>query len=266
MNTDAILTHFDLEHQPPTTDFLKSLITAYTRTVPWGSVFRLARFARYETPTKRARFADAFWDDVLHLGGDGTCFESNYAFAALLRDLGYTLDLTINNMEESIGCHSALIVHLDQERWLVDVGLPIHVPLRIDREADAVTEGPFHTYTMIPLENNRYNIHRTGHPNPYCFTLIDKPISDTDYEARLIRDHQDDGLFLDKVILRVVHQGAQWRFNGRDDVVQFEVFTRDEKQTHPITAPLVDALPPIFNVDRDVLAEAVAAQREHKSK
>lgn len=265
MQTDAVLAHFGLERpKTPTLRFARDLLTAYTRHVPWGSASRLARFAAYDTPEARARLADAFWEDVLAGRGDGTCFESNGAFFALLTDLDYDGYLTLNNMQdEQPGCHSAIVLRLDGRAWLVDAGLPIHAILPLDRAAITTATSTFHDYAAVPNANGtRYEIMRSHHGRPHAFTLIDMPVDADAYRARLVRDHQPDGLFLDKLILSRVVDGALWRYNGRAETPVLEEFTgRGEIQRHAITDDLAETLASKFECDVERVRAALVASR-----
>src|SRR5262245_38481762 len=76
----------------------------------------------------------------------GWCFELNGAFGWLLRQLGYDVDYVSCQVFGADGWgpsldHCALVVHLDSERWFVDVGFGdcCMVPVRmVEGEHDAV--------------------------------------------------------------------------------------------------------------------------------
>ncbi|MCP4359607.1 MAG: hypothetical protein GY796_16490, partial [Chloroflexi bacterium] len=131
--TNDILVHLGIMAVPqtPSIPFIDSLIHAYCRTVPWESAFRIVRRAAVTNPTNCPRWPDQFWREAIQKGSGGTCFESNYAVLTLLQALGIDGYLTINNMEDSIGCHSAIIIWLAGQKWLVDVGFPLYAPLPI---------------------------------------------------------------------------------------------------------------------------------------
>jgi arylamine N-acetyltransferase len=258
---DAVLHHLGLTRPvTPTVDFVRDLLAAYVRTVPWGSVARIARKATH-APGDRPRNPEAFWVDVIERGGDGTCFESNGAVFALLRDLGYMGYLTVNNMGDNIGCHSAIVLQIDGEKWLADFGLPVGAPVRLDPAHITTAHWAFHEYAAVPSPGGgAYTIARSHHPRAVAFTLIDTPVDADTYWARTVRDHEPDGFFLDAVILNKEVDGAYWRYNGRENPNQFEVFTGGgHKQTHPVTGELAVALAGRFAVDVALVRTALAA-------
>lgn len=257
-----IFDHFGLFPDAPHLPLLAHLVRAYTRTVPWESASRIARRARIGDAT-RPRTPAAFWRQAEAHGTGGTCFESNMAFAALLRTLGYYCYFTINDMGASVGVHSAIIVLLDGAKWLVDVGMPLYAPLPLDPAHPTTADGDFHTYTATPKGDDTYAITRDRHPNPYCFTLRDRPIPDAAYGEATSRDYGPDGLFLDRVILLKVVGGRIWRFDSAAAARCIEAFENGERTVHPLphgaTPALADALATHFRVDAATIRAALAA-------
>ncbi len=260
-STQQVLSYLGLSRpSAPDLAFVTRLLAAYVRTVPWGSVCRIARKAS-RPAEQRARTPAVFWQEAMQRGGDGTCFESNGAFFALLQHLGYSGYLTLNNMGEMVGCHSAVVLHIESQKWLVDVGLPIDAPIRLDDANITTAWGIINEYAAIPLGNNRFKIMCSHRPDPDCFTLIDVPIDPDAYWHRTVRDHDADGLFLDRVILRKIIDDAQWRYNGRNNTPQFEVFAGNaQKSTQPIEEDLAQALSARFGMDITVLQTALNNQ------
>lgn len=207
-----VLTFLGVKAAAPTLPVLEALLAAYYRRVPWESIFRIVRRAENPTP----RWPDLFWREAMTRGAGGTCFESNYAFFALLQTLGYDGYLTINNMGESIGCHTAVVVLVDGQKWLADVGLPLYALLPLSRRGVMYRSSPFLHYVVRPDGSQlatTYQIERWPHPKRNAFTLIDEPVDDATYRAATAADYGDKGLFLDFVILNKVINNEPWRFN-----------------------------------------------------
>ncbi len=257
--TRAVLAHLGVPPAPPTLDLLDDLIPAYTRAVPWESAFRIAKRARTPDTAACPRWPDEFWADAMARGGGGTCFESNYAFLSLLRALGYQGYLTINNMGEKINCHAAIVLRVDGGRWLVDAGLPLYVPLPIDPSAPTRRDSPFHTYTVRPDRAGIYQVERTKHPQPNCYTLIDTPVPDTAYRAALTADYEASGFFLDRIIVYKVVDGQAWRFCSAETPLHLESF-RDGKRTDQLlNGDIAKTVGQHFDMDVATLRAALAA-------
>jgi arylamine N-acetyltransferase len=254
--TRAVLNFLGIKPGAPDVALLDHLIASYVRTVPWESAFRIAKRARTTNTSDCPRWPDEFWMEAMELGGGGTCFESNYAFFSLLLALGYNGYLTINNMNESIGCHTAIVVNVKNERWLVDVGLPVHIPIPIHKGISHRV-GPFHTYSLTPAGDSRYTVSRDRHPSPYLFTLIDKPVFDKAYRAALTTDYGPKGLFLNRVIVNKILNERMWRFASNDKPAHLEVFEGPQRTDLPITGDIAIKVASHFGMDEDTVREAL---------
>ncbi|MFN8372616.1 MAG: arylamine N-acetyltransferase [Anaerolineae bacterium] len=221
---DAVLSYLRVSPETPTAAFLDTLMSAYVRRVPWESVSRIVKRSRTADTQHCPRFAEEFWESAIMHGTGGTCFESNYAFFALLRFLGYDGYLTINDMQTSRRCHTAILVNVENAQWLLDAGFPIHRPLRIDGSRTTTIDTPFHTYAAQPQGSSSFEITRTRHPKPYCFTLLNQPVSDADYREATTRDYGADGLFLSQVIITRVVGDYIWRFTARAGAMTLQSF------------------------------------------
>ena len=215
--TTQILKKFEISQAPPTLQFLETLVSAYVRTVPWESVSRVVRREAVAETDACPRFGAEFWQVHLAHGTGGTCFESNYAFSALLAGLGYTGYLTINNMRDNIGCHTAIVIKLAGQKWLVDAGIPLYLPLPIDPTQTSRRTSPLSNYTLVPQAKNVYQVERDPHPVPYIFTLHDTPIPLAQYRQATIADYGKRGLFLDNAIINKVVGDVPCRYNGNGD-------------------------------------------------
>jgi arylamine N-acetyltransferase len=254
-----ILARFGVGVAPPSVELLDSLIAAYTRLVPWESAFRIARRARTTDPAARPRWPAEFWQDALDRGGGGTCFESNYAFFTLLQTVGYEGNLTINNMGDRVGCHTAIILKIERERWLVDVGIPLYVSIPVDPNAPARRTSPFHVYTLSPAGTGSFEVVRDNHPSPYVYTLIDRPVDDQAFRAAITADYGENGLFLDRLIITKVIQGQQWRFNSGDPPFHLEKFVNGRRTNYPLVGDIPAAIANHFEMDVDVVRIAFTA-------
>ena len=125
--------------RPPDLDLLADLQAAHLVAVP---------FENLDVYRRRGVRTDLAWSlpKIVEGRRGGWCFELNGAFGWLLSELGYSVDSVSCRVFGADGWgpaldHCALVVHLDGERWLVDVGFGdcCMVPVRIvDGEQPAV--------------------------------------------------------------------------------------------------------------------------------
>lgn len=244
----------------PNRDTLERLLYQYVRTVPWESVSRIVRRANTVMLEQCPVLGQQFWENTIESGTGGTCYESNYAFYSLLLQLGYKGYLTLNNMGDSIGCHSAIVILLEGEKLLVDVGLPIFAPLPIRDQETAIVESQFFTYTIEPIGDDRYEIWRAPHPQHNAFTLIDKPIDDETYRKVTTNDYiPESGFFLDKVVINKVIDDNMWRFNCNDSPLHMEKFVGGIRHDYALTHDHAEQLANQFKLNQAIFAEALEA-------
>ena len=256
----GVLAHLGVPEAAATLPFLEQLLAAYCRTVPWESAFRIVRKAEQKTPSPR--WPDQFWEDAITKGGGGTCFESNYAFYALLQTLGFEGYLTINNMGDSIGCHTAIVILLDGQKWLVDAGLPLFALLPISQRGDLHRSSPFLHYTVRPDGRSRYQIERRPHPKQIAFTLIDEPVDEVTYRAATTADYGENGLFLDFVIVNKIVNGEHWRFNMSERPWRLNRFEWGQRFDHDLADDPATTVAAHFGMDTAVVQKAFSLTQD----
>lgn len=138
---------------------------------------------------------DVLFDKIVRRKRGGFCYELNGLFAALLRKLGFKVEMLNAQVANADGVfgpdfdHMALMVTLE-ERWLADVGFgdSFREPLLLDKR-EAQVEGE-RSYLITPEDARLELRQREGESEwkaQYRFTL--KPYSYADY-ARMCEFHQ----------------------------------------------------------------------------
>ena len=259
--TQRVLRHFGLPTDlPPNLNTLRRLLERYTRTTPWESASRIARRAAHNEAEDCAILGAAFWESHFRLGTGGTCYESNYAFFALLRRVGFEGYLTINDMGSAIGCHSAIVVLLQGRKLLVDVGLPLYAILPLREGLESTAESHFMRYTAKPLADGRFEIWRSVPRDERVFHLNDKPVGEAEYRAITLHDYRHDGgQFLNEVVIRKVLNDQLWRFNSNERPLRLQQFIESERRDHPLGDDPASEVAAKFGLARDVVAAALRA-------
>jgi hypothetical protein len=112
-----------------------------------------------------------------------------------------------------------------------------------------------------PLGDGRYEIERSPHPNPYCFTLVDRPVANPEYRAATTHDYGPNGFFLNRVIVNKVIAGAIRRFNSEEQPPHFEVFENGHRIDDEITGDMAQTVARYFGMDEDTVRAALEATR-----
>ncbi|MCY3797200.1 MAG: arylamine N-acetyltransferase [Chloroflexi bacterium] len=245
---------------PPNLDTLRQLLARYTRAVPWESASRIGRRARYQAAADCALLGADFWASHLESGAGGTCYESNYAFFGLLRFMGFEGYLTINDMGGAIGCHSAITIIVAGQKYLVDVGYPVHAVIPLNDSGKSSVCSAIMDYTIEPLGADRYALWRETQPRVNAFQLNDAPVAEADYRAIAMHDYRHDGgQFLDKIVIHKVIDEQLWRFNGDERPWRIQQFVEGERRDHELADDPAAELSEKFGIARKVVAEAMRA-------
>lgn len=253
-----VLDYLGLRRALPTLGFLDLLIQRYTASVPWESAFRIAKRSRTALLEDCPRWPEEFWQDALARGGGGTCFESNYAFISLLRALGFAGYLTINDMEETTGCHTAIILTLQGKLWLVDAGYPLYTTMPLESSTSR-RHCRFHTYTLTPNGDNRYQVKRDKHPQLYAFTLVNQPVDEVTYRSATTANYDTQGFFLDRVIITKVIDHQVWRFNSGERPFHLEAFENGARTDYPLQDNPAVEVAEHFGMNLDIVRMALRA-------
>jgi arylamine N-acetyltransferase len=219
---DSILTHLGLDRQEPSFDFLNAIAGAWAASIPWESASRIARHGVPGTSADYARPPEAFFRDALVLGTGGTCFESNFALSSLLTELGYEAVLGFCDMPPGrINPHCAVQVALNGDRIFVDVGFPVPQAVRLEHEPRRIDTGVY-VYHVIPEAADRWAFHREIGPGreDHVFTFKGEAVGRERFFARLVEDHEPDGLFLNNVIISRTFPDYQLRYDATRGLLQ----------------------------------------------
>jgi arylamine N-acetyltransferase len=254
---DTILRLLNVQNRPPDREFLEELVGAFVCTVPWESAFRIVRRAGCRELERCARWPEEFWKEHLHDGAGGSCFETNYAFYALLNTLGFESYLTINDMSESKGCHTAIITILAGQKWLVDVGFPLYTILPINAHGSVFRNSLFLRYRAHNLGENLYQVERRPHPKWYAFTLIDQPVSEEQYRQATTADYGPDGHFLDRVIIHKVISNILWRFNSDQQPHCLEYFKNGKRGDIILDGDVAGPIAEKFGMNETIIRQAL---------
>lgn len=258
VDTREILNFLECRVEPPDVRALNRLLSAYIQKVPWESVFRIVKRAKTDETAQCPRWPAEFWRDAIQSGGGGTCFENNYAFYDLLRSLGFSGYLTINDMGEQRGCHAAIVIHLNAQKYLVDVGIPLLKILPIDSGRVTARSTWLHTYSIHPDGANRFQVLRSRHPKPNIYTLLDEPIREPDYRMAIELDYGANGLFLERVIVVKIIGKRLWRFSSTDQPYRLEWFDKAGQGSVPVPPDQVaSVLADQFQMDKAKIQKAL---------
>jgi N-hydroxyarylamine O-acetyltransferase len=163
VDTDEYLARIGIEQSPALdAEGLRLLQARHLATVPFENLS-----VHLDEPISLDE--DALLDKIVTRGRGGFCYELNGAFAALLRELGFSVTLLAGRvvmLDGSLGPpfdHLALRVDLD-EPWLVDVGFGSHSRYPLWIGMGDVQKDPEGEFQVVYQPNGDLEVRRDGRP------------------------------------------------------------------------------------------------------
>lgn len=252
---DAVLNHLKLERETPSLDYLNRLLKAWSQHIPWESASRVARHGDPGTPDQYAWLPEVYFQKAVSAGTGGTCFESNLAFRSLLVDLGFEVTLHFCDMEDEISDpHCTTVVHIDGHKYLADVGYPVPAAIELAKDHEARAETGVYTFAVTPDEAERWTVRRnSGDFSGISFWVKAAPVDEDVFVQRLLKDHEDDGLFLKEVIIQKMAGDVMWRYSTQKGLIRRTVGL---EEAIALDGDLVTALSQHFSMDEDIIRRA----------
>ena len=232
-------------------------MTAYCSTVPWESISKIVKKDLADKAQNCLRLEHEFWSSAFQYGTGGTCYESNWAFFCLLRNLGFDGYLTINKIIDKSSVHSAIVIRISDKKYVVDIGYPTYAPIPIIEERITVSGNFPIQYRCTPVSSKEYIIENFPHPKPYLYHLTDNPVNLTDYLHIASKDYGETGLFSDRIIIRKMANKVPTRFDSEDIPYNIPVLHNGEKLKKFIKEEdLISQLSDHFNLNPKIISQA----------
>jgi arylamine N-acetyltransferase len=145
-----------VERAEPSRAALLTLTNAHLRAVAFENVTALLRRAAHPVGPVPALDFDALLRNWETGRGGGVCFEIAGMFGRLLERLGYNASGILGQISFP-GSHQALVVDLDGDRLLVDVGngAPFFEPIPLDRTVEVRRAGLAYRFRRGETEESR---------------------------------------------------------------------------------------------------------------
>jgi hypothetical protein len=163
-------------------------------------------------------------------------------------------------MGNSRGCHAAIVLLLNGQKYLVDITIPVHAVVRIDLQKTVKRNTVLFDYKIRPVSEGKYEVERSHRPSKNLFTLIDVPVSLPDYLAIVEDDYTETtGRFLNSVVMvKVVDDRAQ-RFFSDQKPYKLESFDRAGRMEEFIEPEILPHfLAELFQMPEDSLSAALS--------
>jgi arylamine N-acetyltransferase len=144
--------------------------------LPYENVTKILKEARSTSVHQKLRGADEVLQDHLRWNTGGTCFSLCNALASILRNSDYEPFIAMGDMHYGPNIHCAVIVSLNDQRYLIDPGYLLHEPIQLPDSGGEIKRKTVmntiiiryedaNTFSLFTLESGqlkwRYRLHAT---------------------------------------------------------------------------------------------------------
>jgi arylamine N-acetyltransferase len=133
VGVQLFLAHYGISSgRRPTMALLWEILAGFAN-LPYENLSKIIKFRRHgEDETQRLRLPEEVVEDHLRLHLGGTCFSLTFFLQTLLVHHGFACYPVMGDMRAGRNIHCALVVPLDQVKYLVDPGYLLRQPMALD--------------------------------------------------------------------------------------------------------------------------------------
>jgi arylamine N-acetyltransferase len=162
--------------KPGTLDHISKIALKFSA-LPYENLSKILNFYRFGD-AEHFRMPDELFEEHQKHRLGGTCFSLTYFLLEILTYTGYDCAPILGDMKWGENVHSAIIVELHNQTFLVDPGYLIHKPLPLSRDTRTrfLTE---HSGIEIRFdqESEKYNLYTFRHGNfTWRYRFSEKPV------------------------------------------------------------------------------------------
>lgn len=132
---------------------------------------------------------DSLFNKIVKEKRGGICYELNGLFLKLLREIGYDVKYISGRIREegTYLDHILLLVNMDKEKYIVDVGFKDNYLYPIKMVPNLIQENYRNTYKINKLDNDKYQLIKIVDNTEtilYTFTTEEKKLSDFEMRCK----------------------------------------------------------------------------------
>jgi arylamine N-acetyltransferase len=238
----------------PDETFLARILESFTN-LPYENISKIIKWNEQFNQDNRCRFPDEVISEHINYNLGGTCFSLTFFLQTILSTNGFVCYPVTATMRAGENIHCALIVLMNNKKYLVDPGYLLHRPMLIDpnHPRQYRTE---HTGVELRFDkqSNRYHLYTFNYNEAkWRYSFIDKPASPEKFlnhwEESFHRNSMH-GLCLTKIKkdgLIYIHKN----FMRQSDM--------NGKKNYNIRQNYHETIHSIFCLDKDLVDRALAA-------
>ena len=234
-------------------DLLREIVTHYAA-LPYENITKIIKKFTVPDPARRLRGPREVVNGFVERGTGGTCFSLTFCLGNILTSSGFACYPVMADMKRP-NIHSALVVEMDGERFLVDPGYLLVEPVRLTRDVERI-ETPFGLVELRPRERDRYDLFTItgseikGPERKWRYRVKTTPVS----EALFMRYWQESFSLpmMNSILLtRLTNEGHVYVKNHH-----LRIRSSEGRRNENIRSRLEERIEREFGIPRSLVAEA----------
>ncbi|MBC8385282.1 MAG: arylamine N-acetyltransferase [Candidatus Cloacimonetes bacterium] len=129
-SSKIFLSHFKIISKKPDIPFLKEILHHFSK-IPYENISKIIKFNKFSDFEKRIRLPEEIIADHIRNGLGGTCFSLTNYLQTILHVNGFKCYPITADMQNRPNEHCALIVMLNDNKFLVDPGYMLTEPVQL---------------------------------------------------------------------------------------------------------------------------------------
>jgi arylamine N-acetyltransferase len=138
----SFLRHFSVTPKPADIHYLREILSYFSQ-FPYENLSKIIKHSVETETFRKLRFPLEVMDGYIRDRLGGTCFSLTFFLETILIHAGYRCHPVMGDMRWSLNSHCAMIVILEDGRYLIDPGYLLNQPMRMDAVKPRVYDSEF---------------------------------------------------------------------------------------------------------------------------
>jgi arylamine N-acetyltransferase len=176
---EIFLEHFALPSANADLEVLRCIVTCYS-SLPYENLTKIIRKFTAVSPEERLRGPVEVVSGYVEHHTGGTCFSLTYCLGSILSSAGFVCHPVMADMKRA-NVHCALVVAMNERRYLVDPGYLIGEPVELSG-VPVRMKTTFGVVELRPRQGERYDLFTVeGETRKWRYTVRTTPVSHSEF-------------------------------------------------------------------------------------
>jgi arylamine N-acetyltransferase len=144
----SFLRHFSVTPKPPDIHYLREILSYFSK-FSYENLSKIIKHSEETETFRKLRLPLEVMDGYIRDRLGGTCFSLTFFLETILIHAGYRCHPVMGDMKWSPNSHCAIIVFLEDGRYLVDPGYLLNQPMRMDVEKPRIYDSEFSGVELV---------------------------------------------------------------------------------------------------------------------